>query len=189
VVRLTCDELVSGVDARQSKDVKAARRSLTISAERRPTGDHRLREPVHVRPMRLEQLVVIPKRCRSGRVAAVDEEVQRAPQPRRGMRAPRPAVTGDAPHGGRPANRDYREAARRRPLGRLPGVLDSRTVLAKRPPARRWAASTARAMRPSRRSRSRCSGLSMVVSRTRVAAKSCMRPPRPIEGGLRAAPA
>src|SRR4051794_10607666 len=54
VVGLACDELVRGIDARQSDDVEAAGRSLTIGAERRPAGDHRLRESVHVSPMLLE---------------------------------------------------------------------------------------------------------------------------------------
>ena len=39
-------------------------------------------EPIHVRPVLLEQLIIISKRFRSGRVAAIHEEVQDAPKPK-----------------------------------------------------------------------------------------------------------
>jgi hypothetical protein len=56
--------------------VKAAGHHLAIAAERRPAGNHRRREPIHVRPVLLEQFVIVSKRFRSRRVAAVHEEVQ-----------------------------------------------------------------------------------------------------------------
>ena len=60
----------------QRKDVQAAGRGLAVGVERRPAGDHRLREPVHVRPVLLQQLLVVTKLCRIGRISAVHEEVQ-----------------------------------------------------------------------------------------------------------------
>src|ERR1041384_1553665 len=61
VVRFARDELACGVDVRQPKNVKAAGRSLTVSGERRPAGDHRFCESVHVGPVLLKELFVVPE--------------------------------------------------------------------------------------------------------------------------------
>ena len=83
VVRLQRNELARRIDAGQPEDVKAAGRGLAIGVERRPAGDHRVREPVHVRPVLLQQLLVVTKLCRTGRISAVYEEVQLQRKPRR----------------------------------------------------------------------------------------------------------
>jgi hypothetical protein len=46
VVRLACDELMRGVDARQAENVRTPGRGLAVSGERRSAGDHRFRERV-----------------------------------------------------------------------------------------------------------------------------------------------
>jgi hypothetical protein len=71
------------IHTRQSDDVKAAGHRLAISAERRPAGNHRRRKPIHIRPVLLEQVVIVSKRFHSRRVAAVHEEVQLVPNPKR----------------------------------------------------------------------------------------------------------
>ena len=76
VVRFERDELVHRSNVGQRQDVQAAGRGLAVGAERRPAGDHRLREPVHVRPVLLQQLRVVTKLCHIGGISAVHEEVQ-----------------------------------------------------------------------------------------------------------------
>src|SRR6266536_2216655 len=75
VVRLLLDELGRRRHARQTEHVQAPRRRLAIGSERRPARDHRVREPIHVRPMLLEQPCVVAQHLGARSVAAVDEEI------------------------------------------------------------------------------------------------------------------
>jgi hypothetical protein len=59
--------------------------------------------------------------------------------------------------------------------GRCVALRRSAALLAKRRPPRRCAASNARAMRPSRRIRSRCPALSIITSRSRLVGESGIR--------------
>jgi hypothetical protein len=141
VVRLERNELAHCIDAGQRKDVKAASRGLAIGVEHRPASDHRLSEPVHVRPMFLQQLRVVTKLSRIGRISAVHEEVQlqRKPRPRSEGPVPRSCSTGDAFACGRnpfatealPAT-ERREAAPR-PTTRPPATSCPRQPSAKVP--------------------------------------------------------
>jgi hypothetical protein len=75
VVRLLLDELGRCRHARQTEHVQAPRCRLTIGSERRPARDHRVSEPIHVRPMLFEQPCVVAQRLGARSVAAVDEEI------------------------------------------------------------------------------------------------------------------
>ena len=65
VVRLHRNELPRRIDARQREHMKAAGRGLAFEVERWAAGDHGLREPVHVRPVRLQQTQVVTKLSRT----------------------------------------------------------------------------------------------------------------------------
>jgi hypothetical protein len=139
VVGLVERERASGGGVGQVDDVHAAGGRFAVTGERRATGDHLRRVPVHVRPMLFHQLVA--QRHRAGPIAVVAEElhvhslsvawrdsrlITRPAQTRRAV-SPGRALAQELGQAAAPGRRDLRQVEVERGGGR---ALDHQAVAA-----------------------------------------------------------